>query len=416
MVAKDLGMSVVVTDHHDPGGDIPPADAAVNPKQAADESGLDYLAGVGVAFMFLVALNRELGHIVPDMMQFLDLVALGTICDTMPLVGLNRAIAAAGLRVLDARKNVGLRALAEKLAVKKIDVYAAGFILGPRLNAAGRITDANLALDLILTDNYMVADNLASTLNDMNMKRQSIQNAILMRADDAARLQKDAGAYCLFVSGAGWHGGVMGIVAGRLKEKYGLPCCVGTSANGVINGSGRSIEGIDLGNLIHMAIDSGIITAGGGHAAAAGFELAEKNEKLFADFLNERIKEILGGVRPTPKINVDIEMDAGGANMDLASSLSGLAPFGIGNPEPVMALTGGMWTFARAIGGGMHLSGNLKTSAGNLPVVGFNMSDSAIGRFLLDESNFGSIIKVVGKLRENDFSGGVQLFLEDMAI
>ncbi|MDR2269034.1 MAG: single-stranded-DNA-specific exonuclease RecJ [Rickettsiales bacterium] len=415
-VAKELGMSVVVTDHHEPTEILPDAEAIVNPKQAADKSGLQYLAGVGVAFMFLVALNRELGHPVSDLMQFLDLVALGTICDTMPLLGLNRAFVSVGLRVLEKRRNIGLRVLMEKAAVKRVDVYAAGFILGPRLNAAGRMTDANLALDLILTDNFMIANDLAEKLNTMNERRQSIQNAILLNADGAAREQKESGAFCLFVSGANWHGGVMGIVAGRLKDKYGLPCCVATSADGVVSGSGRSIESVDLGGIIRKAMDEKIITGGGGHAAAVGFELSAENEKKFADFLNGQVSAALNGVLPTPKIDIDVEIDAGGANLDLATSLSRLAPFGIGNNEPVLSLSGGMWAFGRTMGGGGHLFGNLRTSAGQLPVVGFNMSDSPVGRFLLDESNFGCIIKVVGKLKENDFSGGVQLLLEDASL
>jgi single-stranded-DNA-specific exonuclease len=416
-VAKRLGMSVVITDHHEPGGDPPPADAIVNPKQGGDESGMTYLAGVGVAFMFLIALNRRLGHPVPDMMRFLDLVALGTICDTMPLVGLNRAIAASGLKVLDKRQNVGLKVLMDKAGVREADVYTAGFVLGPRLNAAGRITDAALALDLILTDNYMIADDLAEKLNGMNAKRQLIQNAILIDAEEQAKKQAENGAYCLYVSGADWHGGVVGIVAGRLKEKYGRPCCIATKSGGIVNGSGRSIEGVDLGKIIHMALTQGIITGGGGHAAAAGFDLAEENERAFIDFLNENISSALGGSHPVPKINVDAEMDAGGADWDLAENLSRLAPFGMGNPEPVLCLSGGMWTYGRTMGSGAHLSGTLKTGAGNLPVVGFHLADSAAGRFLLDESNFGSIIKVVGKLKKNNYrGGGVQLFLEDVAL
>ncbi|MDR3208600.1 MAG: single-stranded-DNA-specific exonuclease RecJ [Rickettsiales bacterium] len=416
-VAKELGMTVVVTDHHEPTASVPLADAIVNPKQGGDESGLTYLAGVGVAFMFLIALNRELGHPVSDFMRFLDLVSLGTICDTMPLVGLNRAIVASGLKVLDKRQNIGLRVLMDKAGVRGADVYAAGFILGPRLNAAGRITDATLALDLILTDNELVADSLAGKLNDMNAKRQSIQNAILLDADERAKKQAESGAYCLYVSGNDWHGGVVGIVAGRLKEKYGRPCCIATKSGGIVNGSGRSIENVDLGKIIHAALAEKIIAGGGGHAAAAGFELDEGNETGFIRFLNENVCAALGGSHPVPKINIDAEMDAGGANWDLAENLSKLAPFGMGNSEPVLCLSGSMWIYGRTMGTGAHLSGTLKTSAGTLPVVGFNMSDSAIGRFLLDESNFGSIIRVVGKLKKNDYHGhGVQLFLEDVSL
>jgi single-stranded-DNA-specific exonuclease len=414
--AKKLGMKVVVTDHHDAVENLPDADAFINPKQAGDESGLSYLAGVGVAFMFLVALNRALGHPVSDMMGFLDLVALGTICDTMPLLGLNRAIVKTGLKVLERRGNVGLSALMESARVKKADVYAAGFMLGPRLNAAGRIIDANLALDLILTDNRITADGLAEKLNEMNARRQAIQNKILLDADDMAKSRKDAGAFCLYVSGDDWHGGVMGIVAGRLKEKYGLPCCVATRSKTAVNGSGRSIDGVDIGKIIHLALANGIISAGGGHKAAAGFELSPENENKFADFLDNEVKAVLNGIRPLPKINIDIEMDAGGANAELAAGLEKLAPFGIGNREPTLCLYGGVWTFGRRIGSGAHLSGNLKTSAGNLSVVGFNLSDTPVGRFLLDESNFGCKISAAGRLKENDFSSGVQLMLEDIAL
>jgi single-stranded-DNA-specific exonuclease len=416
-IAKELGLSVVITDHHDTAGSLPAADAIVNPKQAGDESGLPYLAGVGVAFMFLIALNRELGHLVPDLLQFLDLVALGTICDTMPLIGMKRAIAATGLKVLEKRQNIGLRAMMEIAQIKKVDVYTAGFILGPRLNAAGRITDANLALDLILTDNYLIANDLSGKLNEMNAKRQSIQSAILLDADEMARAQVADGRFCLFVSADNWHGGVMGIVAGRLKERYNLPCCVATRSNGMVNGSGRSISEVDLGKIIRQALDEKIIAAGGGHAAAAGFDLCAENERAFSDFLNDMVARELGGARPIPKIMIDSEMDAGGAGPDLVQKIRELAPFGIGNGEPVFALSGGIWTFGRCMGsGGAHLTGNLKTSAGNLAVVGFNLSDDPIGRFLLDDANFGCRINVVGKLKENDFSGGVQMVLEDVAI
>lgn len=414
--ARKMGLSVIVTDHHAPDEIIPDADAVVNPKQPGDESSLSYLAGVGVAFMFLVALNRELGRPVQDMIQFMDLVALGTICDSMPLIGLNRAIANSGLKVLEQRKNVGLRALMEVAKVKKADVYAAGFILGPRLNAAGRIIDANIALNLILTENPIAANELAEKLNEMNAKRQAIQNKIMMEADDCAKAQKDAGAFCLFIVGENWHGGVMGIIAGRLREKYAIPCCVATKVGNIINGSGRGIETVDLGKIIQKALSVGIISKGGGHAAAAGFELDTENEKKFADFMNSEVSTMLSGKIPPQTIKADIEIDAGGANFDLVKNLESLGPFGVGNPEPVLCLSGGIWTFGRRMGnGGVHFFGNIKTSAGNLAVVAFNMSDGSIGRFLLDESKFNSRIKVIGKLKENDYTGGVQLFLEDLS-
>ena len=267
--ARSHGLKVVVTDHHSPDAMLPDADAVVNPKRADDTSGLTYLAGVGVAFMTMVALRRELKARklsndmrarvdALDLMQYLDLVALGTICDTMPLVGLNRAFVATGLKVLGLRKNLGLRVLMQVAGIKRPSVYAAGFALGPRLNAAGRLDSAAPALELLLTDNPLIAGDLANKLHHMNSERIDIQNVIMLRATDIAEKYCRDGRCSLFVCGDDWHGGVMGIIAGRLKDKYNLPSCVATRSDGVINGSGRSIPGIDLGKIIHDALAAGV--------------------------------------------------------------------------------------------------------------------------------------------------------------
>ena len=237
--AKSLGMRVVVTDHHSPDSVLPAADAVVNPKRADDTSGLAYLAGVGVAFLTLVAVRRELrsrdlpdalAHQVAatDPMNYMDLVALGTICDTMPLIGLNRAFVATGLKVLNLRQNLGLRTLMDVAGIKRASVYAAGFAIGPRLNAAGRLDSAAPALELLLTDNPLIANDLAQKLHALNQERIDIQNAIMISASELAQKCCDAGRCSLFVCGDNWHGGVMGIIAGRLKDKYNLPSCVAT--------------------------------------------------------------------------------------------------------------------------------------------------------------------------------------------
>ena len=249
--AKSLGLTVVVTDHHSPDNQLPDADAVVNPKRIDDTSGLTYLAGVGVAFLTLVALNREmkvrgLGIDNSELMGFMDLVALGTICDTMPLIGLNRAFVTTGLKVLNLQKNLGLRVLMQVAGIKKVSVYAVGFALGPRLNAAGRLDSAAPALDLLLTDNPLIAYDLANKLHEMNQERIDIQNAIMLRAIDMADSCCASGKCSLFVCGDNWHGGVMGIIAGRLKDKYNLPSCVATRIDGMINGSGRSIYFINM--------------------------------------------------------------------------------------------------------------------------------------------------------------------------
>ena len=275
-LARSLGMRVVITDHHSPDNELPNADAVVNPKRADDESGLSYLAGVGVAFLTLVAVNRELkksgnADLIQkiqsiNLLNFLDCVALGTICDTMMLVGLNRAFVATGLKVLNLRQNLGLKVLMDVAKVDKISVYTAGFVIGPRLNAAGRLDSASPALELLLTDNPLIAYDLANKLDAMNQERINIQNAIMTQATDMADKYCADGRCSLFICGDNWHGGVMGIIAGRLKDKYNLPTCVATRADGMINGSGRSIAGVNLGAIIHDALAHGLICEGGGHA------------------------------------------------------------------------------------------------------------------------------------------------------
>ncbi|MBE6461852.1 MAG: single-stranded-DNA-specific exonuclease RecJ [Alphaproteobacteria bacterium] len=422
--ARNLGMRVVVTDHHSPDVVIPDADAVVNPKRVDDTSGLTYLAGVGVAFLTLVAINRELksrgaGLDNAELMNYMDLVALGTICDTMPLVGLNRALVATGLKVMGLRQNLGLRVLMDVAGIKKPSVYAAGFALGPRLNAAGRLDSAAPALDLLLTDNPLIAHDLANKLHQMNQERIDIQNAIMLRATEMAEQYCADGRCSLFVCGDGWHGGVMGIIAGRLKDKYNLPSCVATKADGVINGSGRSIAGIDLGKIIHDALSAGIVSEGGGHAAAAGFSLLEANEKAFGDFLENAVREQLNGHIPAPEIVVDAELDAGGATMKLVKKLSALEPFGQGNPEPTLVLHGGVLRHATTMGNGAHLRGSISTSAGTqLAFVGFNLVGTPLGDFLLDDANTNTKITLLGKLKENEYNGRVsaQFVIEDATI
>lgn len=428
--AKSRGMRVVVTDHHSPDSTIPDADAVVNPKRDDDTSGMQYLAGVGVAFLTLVALNRELRGRALDadmractqninLLNYMDFVALGTICDTMPLIGLNRAFVATGLKVLGLRQNLGLRVLMDIAGIKKPSVYAAGFALGPRLNAAGRLDSASPALELLLTDNPLIASSLAEKLHEMNQERIDIQNAIMLRAVDMAECACSAGRRSLFICGDNWHGGVMGIIAGRLKDKYNLPACVATKTDGMINGSGRSIPGIDLGHIIHDALAAGIISEGGGHAAAAGFSLPADKEHEFSEFLERAVTDQLHGAVPAAEIVVDAELDAGGATMRLIKQLAALEPFGQGNPEPMFVLHGGVLRYATVMGNGAHLRGMISTSSGNqLAFVGFNLVGTPIGDFLLDDANANTKITLLGKLKENEYNGRVsaQFLVEDAAI
>jgi len=422
--AKKYGLNVVVTDHHSPDAVLPKADAVVNPKRSDDTSGLSYLAGVGVAFLTVVAVNRELnsrgmGLDKSELINYTDFVALGTICDTMPLIELNRAFVATGLKVLGQKQNLGLNRLMEKANIQHSSVYAAGFALGPRLNAAGRLDSAAPALELLLTDNALVADALAEKLHDMNKERIGIQNAIMLSATEMAEKCCATGKCSLFICGDNWHGGVMGIIAGRLKDKYNLPSCVATRTDGIVNGSGRSIPGVDLGKIIHDALAKGIVSEGGGHAAAAGFSLPVDREEEFCEFLEQAVKEQLNGHVPAPEVLVDAELDAGGANMRLVDKLAAMEPFGQGNPEPVLVLRGAVLQYAKIMGNGNHLRGMVTTSAGTkLAFVGFNLVGTPVGDFLLDGENSDTKIMMLGRLKSNEYKGYVnaQFFLEDIAV
>lgn len=425
--AKDLGLKVVITDHHSPDSVLPNADAVVDPKRDDDTSGLSFLAGVGVAFLTLVSLNRELknrnffneSRPQINLLNYMDFVALGTICDTMPLIGLNRAFVSTGLKVMGLRQNLGLRTLMDLAGIKHPSVYAVGFALGPRLNAAGRLDSAAPSLELLLTDNPLIANDLANKLHRMNQERIDIQNAIMVDAADIAdRCCKD-GKCSLFVCGDNWHGGVMGIIAGRLKDKYNLPTCVATRADGIINGSGRSIPEIDLGKIIHEALSLGILSEGGGHAAAAGFTLNSDKEQEFCEFLEKSVNEQLGGEKPKPEILVDAQIDAGSADIKLIEKLSDLAPFGQCNPEPTLMLKGAVLKFATVMGNGAHLRGVVRCSNGNqLSFVGFNLVGTPVGDFLLDDANTNTTIMMLGKLKENEYNGHVsaQFTLEDITL
>lgn len=430
LYARSRGMRVVVTDHHSPDTILPDADAIVNPKRTDDTSGMTYLAGVGVAFLTLVAVNRELRASDDtelklrldsiDLRNYLDLVALGTVCDTMPLVGLNRAFVATGLKVLGLRQNLGLRTLMDVAKVSKPSVYTAGFVIGPRLNAAGRLDSAAPALELLLTDNPLIARDLAEKLHNMNQERINIQNSIMLCADDMAKKCCGDGRVSLFVCGDNWHGGVMGIIAGQLKDRYNLPTCVATRIDGVINGSGRSVDGVNLGKIIHDALAAGILTEGGGHAAAAGFSLVAGKEKEFCEFLESAVNAQLDGEHPRCALVADAELDASGATMCLVNELKSLEPFGQGNPEPVLVLHGATLHYASTMGSGVqHLRGSVYTSSGKqLQFVGFHLVGTPVGDFLLDDANTNTKIMMLGRLKENEYNGrvNVQFFVEDIAV
>lgn len=424
--ANSLGMSCVILDHHELEHNIPKAIAVVDPKRSDDTSNLNYLAAVGVCFLFLVGLNRalrETGYFnnedkEPNLMDFLDMVAMGTVCDTMPLIELNRAFVATGLKVLKNKKNLGIKTLLDTSGTKVISVYTLGFVLGPRLNAAGRLTSADKSLQLLLSNDQSEAQRLAADLVELNDKRKDIEAITLASAIEKIDSNLDKYKNFIFVYDKSWHGGVMGIIAGRLKDKYNRPTCVATISDaGIINGSGRSTAEVDLGKIIMEGVARGILSEGGGHSAAVGFSLNPENTEKFLEFANQKVCEQMGDKCMIPTVKADVLMDLGGVNRELLKTFEQCEPYGQNNFEPKFILTGATLMWANVFGNG-HIKLSFKASNGTtIQAMLFGGLHTEIGKYLLEENNYGRTLRICGRLKENEFNGRtrVQLILEDIS-
>jgi single-stranded-DNA-specific exonuclease len=336
---------VIVLDHHKAEGPPPNILATVNPNRLDDTSGLRSLCAAGVAFLAAVALTRGLrrrGHFTgrpePDLIALLDLVALATVCDVMPLAGVNRALVAQGLKVMARRSRPGIAALLDVTqARERLTAMTCGFALGPRINAAGRISEADLGVRLLLSTDRVEALALAERLDGVNRQRQEVEAGILDAAMREAEIRAEAGDAALLICGHDWHPGVVGIVAGRVKERFNRPACVVGIQGGVAKGSGRSVPGIDLGAAVIAARQMGLLATGGGHPMAAGFSLPEAQIQAFRDFLNERLAAA-AELPSAADLTVEGAISVPGATADLARQLERLAPFGAGNEEPTLVL------------------------------------------------------------------------------
>jgi single-stranded-DNA-specific exonuclease len=418
--ARSIGLDVIVIDHHAAEPRLPPAVAVVNPNRLDDDSGEGALAAVGVTFLVAVALNRALkaaGRVVPDLLQHLDLVALGTVCDVVPLVGLNRALVAQGLKVMAGRRNAGLVALADSAAVsERLDAYHLGYVLGPRVNAGGRVGRADLGCRLLGTDAPDEARRLAVELDLLNSERRGIETEVLELAIAQIEQEQTGAGPIVIAHGAEWHPGVIGIVAGRLKERYNRPACVIAWEAGVGKGSGRSIPGVDLGAAIIAARQAGHLLGGGGHRMAAGFSLTEDALPGLAQFLAARIGEITEGTDLTPELGIDGMLQVPAATPELCAMLAGLGPFGSGNAEPRFVLPGLRVVKADVVGTN-HVRCILAPGAGpeRLKAIAFRALDGDLGNALMQSG--GRALHIAGHLRADTWQGrnGVQLMIEDAA-
>jgi single-stranded-DNA-specific exonuclease len=336
---------VIVLDHHKAEG-LPPAIlATVNPNRLDCTSGLNHLCAAGVAFLTAIATVRalrRLGFFVnraePDLMGLLDLVALATVCDVMPLTGVNRAFVCQGLKVMARRSRAGIAALLEVTqAREKLNASTCGFGLGPRINAGGRISEADLGLRLLLAEDRIEAQALAEKLEAVNRMRQDVEAGIMEAAMFAAEAQVGAGRAAVLVTGQGWHPGVVGIVAGRIKERFNRPACVAGFTDGLGKGSGRSVPGIDLGAAVIAARQEGLLVTGGGHAMAAGFSVRSDRLEALRTFLDERLSAA-SAMPSAADLIVEGTLAVSGATTEVARHLERLAPFGAGNEEPTLVL------------------------------------------------------------------------------
>jgi single-stranded-DNA-specific exonuclease len=420
--AEAAGLDVMVVDHHQAEPRLPAAVAVVNPKRLDCESGQGNLAAVGVAFMLCIATNRCLrdggffltGVREPDLRQWLDIVALGTVCDVVPLTGLNRALVTQGLKVCAQRRNPGINALAQVAGIKdRIDAYHLGFVLGPRVNAGGRVGESDLGTRLLTTENPDEAVALAMRLHEHNGLRQEIEAACLAEAIEQVETTPTDDPM-IFTHGEGWHPGVVGIVASRLKERYAMPACVLGVEGGIAKGSGRSVAGLDLGRVVIAAREAGILMAGGGHAMAAGFTVAEDKLPEFREFLADRLRAQMDAGGVTPTLELDGALDVAGASTELVEMLARCGPYGAGNEEPRFVISHCRIAKADVVGSG-HVRMFLSSSngMGRLKAIAFRCVDGELGQALLNSA--GKVFHIAGTLRADTWQGRTeaQLVVDD---
>jgi len=425
--AAQAGLDVIVVDHHKAEPRLPKAAAVVNPNRLDDTSAHGQMAAVGVTFLLLVALNKELRETgfftdrrVPDLLSLLDLVALGTVCDVVPLTGVNRVFTTQGLKVMAQRRNVGLTALSDVSGVDETPAaYHAGFVLGPRVNAGGRVGEAPLGTRLLSSNDRAESMEIARRLDAFNTERKAIEAACLEDAIGRVETEMAAGLvspYLIFVAMEGWHPGVIGIVAGRLKERYQRPACVVALEDGIGKGSGRSMEGIDLGAAVIAARQNDLLINGGGHAMAAGFTLSEGNLPVFRKYLEERIASVMNGQPITGRIMLDGALSLSAATVEFIESLGRLAPYGVGNAEPRFVIP-----YARIADAGLVGTDHVRLriageGGGSLKGIAFRVADQELGAFLLNARG-GAPVHLAGKLKVDRWNGAEkpQIIVDDAA-
>ncbi len=421
--AEALGLDIIVIDHHLMEGDLPPCKALINPNRPDDNSGLGFLAAAGVTFMVLAALNRELRQReyadMPNLMDFLGLTALGTICDVVPLTKLNRAIVRQGLKVLSSVSNPGIAALADVANISPpYTVYHAGFVIGPRINAGGRIGQADMGAYMLSTENSQLAYKFASELDRVNVERKKIQQTILYEASENVATEDNLeNNNVVVIAMPGWHPGIIGIVAGRLKEQIGLPVIIiGIDDDGMGKGSGRSIKGVNLGGAISAAKNEGLLISGGGHAMAGGLSIEAEKIEEFEVFIQDFLRDEVAIATSESYRSIDSLMHPKAVSNELIQLIDRVGPYGANNPEPVFVFDDMAITYSERLRGG-HVRCRFTAKDGHsLNGICFSAEENGLSKILLESKN--ERVHVAARLKQDSWKGRtrIDLHVVDLAL
>ncbi len=423
-LSQNKNIDVIVLDHHQSQDKLPKAFSVVNPNRFDDESRLNYLCAAGVCFMYLIALNKKLRDLKwfdknkikePNLIEFLDLVSLGTVCDVVPLVGLNRAIVHQGLELMKKKINLGLKTLKNISGIgSNITVYDLGYKLGPRINAGGRVGKCSHGANLFLSNDSKITFKIATELDLFNQQRKQIENKMISNIE--TKISIDPNDSVIVLSGHNWHGGIIGIIASRLKEKYNRPTVIISVEKGIGRASARSIFGFDIGSVILGAVHNKILEKGGGHKMAGGFTILENKISDFKKYVNDRFLKSQKNLITTDKVFYDLKISPSALNENFFNEINTLSPYGSGNPEPRFVIEN-LKLVKSSIVGEKHIRSILSGTDGSIvKTVTFNAIKTDLETYLISKNS--KKINIFGKLSLNEWKGqkNVEFIIDDISV
>ncbi len=422
--ANKNNIDVIVLDHHQSEINLPNAYSIINPNRLDDKSNLNYLCAAGVCFMTLIAINAKLRKLnwfikkkidEPNLLNFLDLVSLGTICDVVPLVGLNRAIVKQGLKVINLKKNLGLKTLIDLCKIDtKTSTYHLGYVIGPRINAGGRVGKCSHGANLLLNNNPKESFKIAKELDQFNSERKNLEKELLNVVLNT--LNNNSNDPVLVLCGYDWHEGIIGIIASRIKDKFNKPTIIISINNNIGKASARSILGFDIGSIILAALEKKILIKGGGHKMAGGFSIEENKIEEFKNYIIKKFNQKINNKIDKGNLYLDCLISVSALNYDFYQKVDKLSPFGSGNPEPKFILEN-VKVIKSLVVGKNHVKSILVSKDGStIKTISFNSHDTDIGQFLLN--NKRNIFNIAGKLSLNEWKGekNVEFIIDDISV